>query len=117
MPMLIGELAKKSGFTRDAIRHYEKIGLLRHADQRQAGNNYKIYCDDALLKLRYLAQLKEMGFSLKQSRVVLQLADNPKENWLDIKQKLLEKRGEIEDQIKQLEEHRGGIDAILKQYF
>ena len=115
--MLIGELAKKSGFTRDAIRHYEKIGLLRDPHQRRPNNNYKIYGEDTLLKLHYLTKLKRMGFSLKQSREVLELADNPKENWLDIKRKLLKKRSEIEGEIKQLQDHCAGIDAILQQYF
>lgn len=41
--MLIGIIAQESGFSRDTIRYYEKIGLLRLPKRARRENNYKEY--------------------------------------------------------------------------
>lgn len=115
--MFIGELAKKSGFTRDAIRYYEKMGLIRCKEQGSAENNYKIYSDETLRNLDHIAKLKNMGFSLAQSKEVLAMADKCQLDWAGIKRKLLDKKKEIDEQIKTMHQHRSNIDEILEQYF
>lgn len=39
--MLIGELSKQTGFTRDTIRFYEKQGLIRVDREQRTPGNYK----------------------------------------------------------------------------
>ena len=41
--MLIGELAKRSDFSRDTIRYYEKLGLVAMGTDQRADNGYKNY--------------------------------------------------------------------------
>jgi DNA-binding transcriptional MerR regulator len=63
--VLIGQLAKQSGFSRDTIRYYEKLGLIA-AQARAAGSSYKAYGPDGLRRLGDIAQLKKAGFTLRE---------------------------------------------------
>jgi len=68
--MLIGELSKRSGFSRDTIRYYEKLSLLT-ANHRGAENQYKNYGQEAVDRLRQIRQLKDIGFTLHEVRRLL----------------------------------------------
>ena len=55
--MLIGELSKHSGFSRDTIRYYEKLGLIAIATGRKTSSGYKNYTPgeaERLDQIRYL---------------------------------------------------------------
>jgi MerR family transcriptional regulator, copper efflux regulator len=69
--MLINELAKATGFSKDTIRYYEKIGLITIPEKARRANNYKEYPDEILRKLRTIAHLKELGFTLEEIRELL----------------------------------------------
>ncbi|HEY9178592.1 MAG TPA: MerR family transcriptional regulator, partial [Flavipsychrobacter sp.] len=72
--MLIGQLSKRSGFSRDTIRYYEKIGLIVLPKQpRQNSNNYKDYPEEVLLVLKTIRKYKELGFTLEEIRELLVL--------------------------------------------
>ncbi|HWB28011.1 MAG TPA: MerR family transcriptional regulator [Chitinophagaceae bacterium] len=71
--MLIGELSKKSGFSRDTIRFYEKIGLVEVNGNARLKNNYKNYPDAVLKRLLAIKQIKEFGFTLEETRGMILL--------------------------------------------
>lgn len=66
-PMLIGELAQRTGISRDTIRFYEKMGLIS-APQRQLSSGYKEYDDATVERLTLIAQAKALGFTLNEIR-------------------------------------------------
>jgi MerR family Zn(II)-responsive transcriptional regulator of zntA len=66
----IGEFASAAGVGRDTIRHYERIGLLPAAARNRAG--YRVYGDDDLERLRFIRLVQESGFSLEQTRQLLE---------------------------------------------
>ena len=61
--MRIGELSKRSGLSRGAIRVYERSGILR-AETREGSNNYKSYPEDALITLEVVQDAQAAGVSL-----------------------------------------------------
>lgn len=63
--MLIGELAQKTGLSRDTIRFYEKIGLIAPS-QRNGGNGYKEYDETIVERLTLITQAKALGFTLNE---------------------------------------------------
>jgi len=73
--MLIGELAKKTGFSRDTIRYYEKIGLIRLDRKQRRENDYKEYPDYLVDRLLFTQRLKEYGFTLNEIIEMLALYD------------------------------------------
>ena len=69
--MLIGALSKASGFPKDTIRYYEKIGLIELAKDVRRDNNYKDYPESVLQTLKSIRNLKNLGFTLEEIREIL----------------------------------------------
>ncbi len=64
--MFIGEVAQQTGFSKDTIRYYEKIGLLEKADQNRGENNYRTYSERTVSKLQLIKKTKSLGFTLNE---------------------------------------------------
>ena len=64
--MKIGEIAQRSGFSKDTLRYYEKIGLIRLTKKQRSENNYRIYDDSILTDLKTIKKMKSIGFTLKE---------------------------------------------------
>ena len=60
----IGELAERSGFSASALRYYEGIGLVEPTTRTGAG--YRIYDDQTLARLAFIARAKQLGCSLDE---------------------------------------------------
>jgi DNA-binding transcriptional MerR regulator len=65
----IGDLARETGKTVRAIHLYEELGLLTPAARSKG--RFRLYGRDALLRIRWIARLQEMGFSLSDIRTVV----------------------------------------------
>lgn len=60
--MQISELAKRTGVSVHALRHYEKLGLLQPA-RRSSG--YRDYTEAMRREVVFIAMSRQIGFSLK----------------------------------------------------
>jgi len=60
----IGELAARSGITPDALRYYERLGLLQ-APQRTRGG-FRVYPAETLDRLRFIKQAQTVGMTLHE---------------------------------------------------
>src|SRR5579859_6189466 len=58
----IGDLARETGKTVRAIHLYEEFDLLRPAARSKG--RYRLYGPDALVRVRWIGKLQEMGFTL-----------------------------------------------------
>jgi len=66
----IGEAAERSGFSPSALRYYEGIGLVTPSARTGAG--YRLYDDDDLARLSFVARAKQLGCTLEE---ITDLAD------------------------------------------
>lgn len=64
MQYLLGSLSKMFGLTKNAIRHYEKMGLV--ASLRDPANRYRYYDISATASLCKLRSFRAAGFSLDE---------------------------------------------------
>jgi DNA-binding transcriptional MerR regulator len=60
--MRIGELARASGMTVRALRHYDEIGLLVPSERTHAG--YRVYAGEDVARLFRIVALRGLGLSL-----------------------------------------------------
>src|SRR5579863_5602705 len=67
--MQIGDLARETGKTVRAIHLYEELGLLTPAGRSKG--RFRLYDRDALLRIRWIGQLKELGFSLGDIQTIV----------------------------------------------
>jgi MerR family copper efflux transcriptional regulator len=68
--MQIGELAAATGLSRDALRFYEKRGLLT---AQRGANGYRRYPPEAARWLRYIRTAQSLGFTLAEIEADLPL--------------------------------------------
>ncbi len=73
--MLIGELSRRSGLSRDTIRFYEKQGLIKLGRRERRVNNYKEYSETILRRLLLFNKIKSYGFTLNESAEIISLLD------------------------------------------
>lgn len=64
--MLIGELSKRTGFSHDTIRFYEKKGLINMTRKERRENNYKEYSEAVFERLMLIKTTKTLGFTLNE---------------------------------------------------
>lgn len=60
--MQISELAKRTGVSAHALRHYEKLGLIQPA---RSNNGYRDYTEALRREVVFIAMSRQIGFSLK----------------------------------------------------
>lgn len=73
--MRIGELSRRSDFSIDALRWYDKIGLIRPS-RRNPISRFREYGEDALDLLVLVKSAKVAGLTLPQIRKILAAARN-----------------------------------------
>jgi MerR family transcriptional regulator, mercuric resistance operon regulatory protein len=66
-------LAGETGCNIETIRYYEKIGLLPLPKRTE--NGYRIYNSDDVRRLAFIMRLRELGFTIEQTRGLLTLVD------------------------------------------
>ena len=66
--MQISQLAKQTGVTVHALRHYEQLGLLKPA---RLPNGYRDYSDDMRREVIFITMSRQIGFSLQSIAEIL----------------------------------------------
>lgn len=90
--MTVHEVSKISGVSIRALHHYDKIGLLPATEVTDAG--YRLYDDTALERLQHILLFRELEFSLKDIRDILDSPDFDRSRVLEQQIHLLQLRKE-----------------------
>ena len=91
--MRIGQMSKQTGVGVDAIRFYERNGLLV-PPMRSAGG-FRMYSADDLSSLHFIRSLQILGFSLKEIREFLSLRTNDLRACSEVRNRLNRKLSDI----------------------
>ncbi len=73
--MKIGELAKSSGCSIQAIRYYEKEGLIPTPSRTEG--NFRVYDSQALEKLVFIKNCRSLDLTLEEIKQLLLLQHSP----------------------------------------
>ncbi len=102
--MLIGEISKRTGLSRDTIRFYEKKGLIEVSRSDSEWNNYKNYNDQNLNRLILIKKAKGFGFTLKEINELLELYEFNAAGCSALLSKVNKKIEEIDEKIRKLQD-------------
>ena len=111
--MKIGEIAKRSRFSVETIRFYERQGLLSEPSRRESG--YRIYQEAVLVRLEFIATAKDLGFTLSQIKELIQLSFDGQTRCEHVRKKAENKLVEIEDKLLSLRQMKQSLQKIVKQ--
>jgi DNA-binding transcriptional MerR regulator len=104
----IGELAKRSHLTVDAIRFYERRKLLP-APVRTTGR-FRLYTDNDVGRLRFIRQMQALGFSLTEITRLAQLRTDKDHACESVREFLKAKLAEVAVKIQELQQ----VEAELR---
>jgi DNA-binding transcriptional MerR regulator len=112
--MRIGEVAEQSAMTVEAVRFYERQGLLPRPPRTEAG--YRIYADADLRRLQFIRQAQRLGFSLQDIVRILRLRERGHCPCREVIDTLEHHLRETEDQLQRLQAFRDEIARTLKEW-
>lgn len=106
----IGELSDKADVSTQTIRYYERAGVL--PEPERARNDYRLYDQDDVERLRFVRSLRLLGLSLDEIRGFMALRERripATKAMLDL---ISEKLARIESQISELQDLREEISSL-----
>lgn len=101
--MFISELAARTGVTPHALRHYERLGLLRPG--RTAGG-YRDYPESARREVVFIAMSRRIGFSLHEIAATLPAYRSGRLSFDDMAEALRGRVRQIDAQLAALQAQR-----------
>jgi DNA-binding transcriptional MerR regulator len=113
--MLIGELSKKTGLSRDTIRFYEKKGLIQVPKKLRRENNYKEYPEQILNRLSLIGMIKDLGFTLAEIETFFELWAQEDASCENLVFTLENKKKQIDEQIQRLNQLKLRISGSLEK--
>ena len=111
--MNISEAARRSGLSSKTIRYYEDIALIDPA--LRSANGYRQYNDRAVRELLFLARSRDVGFNLEESGQLLALLRNSERHSVHAKNLVLEKAGQLQERIEQLQAMQGVLRTMAQR--
>lgn len=109
--MNISELAKATGTTTDALRYYERLGLLDPPARQD--NGYRRYAAPDAARVRFIRSAQALGFSLAEIRTIIPQLAAGRLARADIEARLHQKIAQIDAHIKALRRLKKDLAATF----
>ncbi len=110
--MKIGEVAKRAGIGIDAVRFYERRGLIPAPSRRPSG--YRDYPPEVVLDLRFIRRAKDLGFTLDEIRELRSLDRSPSASAAEVRDAARSKLADIEERIRSLQKVRRALRKAVQ---
>ena len=98
--LLIGELANQFGLSTQAIRYYERLGLLTTPQRTDSG--YRLYSPEALERLKFIRKAQNFGLSLQEIKQLIELDIYSESSHVAFKEMLQNHLQDLDQQINKL---------------
>ncbi len=94
----VGEVCQAANVTRKTLYYYDRIGLLKPTE-RSGGQNYKLYDDDAVDKLKRIREMRRAGLKIAEIKTVLNDPGSLPDVVSDAISRLTQEKTAVEQQI------------------
>lgn len=109
--LTIGKLAKAGDLSPDALRYYEREGLLAPASKTDSG--YRLYGEDAVRRVRFIQHAQSCGFTLAEIRELLHLRQADGACCDDVKSRAIEKKLQLAAKIRAIQAMSAALDVLI----
>lgn len=110
----IGEVAKRSGIGVEALRFYEKSGLLDRPGRTYGG--YRLYDESVLTRLAFIKKAQVLGFSLDEIRQLIEHKKAGENPCAEVREVVKTRLAELDERIGQMRAYRDELAAALKEW-
>jgi DNA-binding transcriptional MerR regulator len=110
----IGEVSKHSGIGIEALRFYEKSGLLDKPKRTDSG--YRMYDAKVLERLAFIKQAQVLGFSLEEIKRIIdekRVGQNP---CAEVRELVRQRLQELDERMQEMQRYRQELAATLAEW-
>jgi DNA-binding transcriptional MerR regulator len=110
--MQIGIVAKKIGLSVDAIRFYERNGLLRKPPRTEGG--FRRYAENDVETLAFVRRVQGLGFKLSEIRGLLNLRGSRMQPCAPVRRRLQAKLADVRFKLENLQKLKHELQVALR---
>ena len=109
--LTIGKLAERAHLSANALRFYEREGLLSPTSKTASG--YRLYDEVALARVRFIRHAQHCGFTLVEVNELLTLRSKDAACCDDVRRLAVEKKLRLEAKIKSMRSMSEALDLLI----
>lgn len=109
----VGQLANEAGINIETVRYYEKLKLLPKPKRKES--RYRIYDETDLKRLLFIKRAKELGFTLKEIKELMELKIDSESKCGDVKHLTEHKLKDVENRIRDLKRIENVLVKLINQ--
>src|SRR5436190_20447155 len=106
----IGDVARQAELSIDAVRFYEREGLLGRVRRSSAGQRQ--YDEETVRRLAFVRRATALGFSLAEVKSLLSLRVSARTPCERVRERALSKLADIDRRIAELQEMRDALSRL-----
>ena len=110
----IGDVSKKSGIGIEALRFYEKSGLLEKPSRTMSG--YRVYDADVLERLAFIKQSQALGFSLEEIKRIIDDARSGQSPCAEVREIVRRRLAELDERMREMRRYRKELSETLEAW-
>lgn len=110
----IGEVSKLSGIGVEALRFYEKSGLLDRPSRTESG--YRLYNVDVLERLAFIKRAQVLGFSLDEIKRVIGDKRAGQSPCAEVREIVRQRLQELDERMKEMRRYRKELAKSLAEW-
>lgn len=110
----IGEVSKLSGIGIEALRFYERSGLLGRPARAMSG--YRIYDESVLERLAFIKQAQVLGFSLEEIKRIIADKQAGQSPCAEVREIVRERLQELDERMKEMRRYRKELGEALVEW-
>lgn len=111
--LTIGRLAKAGDISPDALRYYEREGLIVPTSKTAGG--YRLYGEEALRRVRFIQHAQACGFTLAEIRELLHLRQTDHACCNDVRSRAIEKKLRLAAKIRVMQAMSAALDRLIAE--
>lgn len=110
----IGEVSKESGVGIDALRFYERSGLLGKPVRSES--NYRLYDEGVLERLAFIKKAQTLGFSLDEIKRIISDAQGGASPCADVREIVRRRLDELDERMREMKRYRKELAETLEEW-
>ena len=110
----IGEVAKSSGVGIEALRFYEKSGLLDRPYRSESG--YRMYDAEVLERLEFIKRAQVLGFSLTEIKRIIADKRAGQSPCAEVREIVRQRLSALDQRMREIKKYRNELAAALTEW-
>jgi DNA-binding transcriptional MerR regulator len=110
----IGEVSKQSGVGVEALRFYERLGLL--GQPRRTASGYRLYDEGVMDRLTFIKRAQVLGFTLTEIGRLIAEKDAGQSPCPEVREIVRRRLKELDERLEEMRSYRDELASALEEW-